>query len=242
MVAFISTELLSWAVSPDFCSCAYVNCRSSSTWMVLVGLLIGQAIGRIGNFINQELYGPPTTLPWGLRIDPAHRVPPYNNLTLYPESVRFQPLFLYELIWDALGFAVLYFISRRFKTRLRNGDLFLMYLIWFPTGRFFIEFMRSDSWFFPGTHIDLVHILSALTVITSASILILRHRRQPAGEAGQLEVAKETEDSEAGTTGEAGATSNGIAVNSSQAEDQRTTNSEIGVDSTGANTLGIEKG
>ncbi|HLH61951.1 MAG TPA: prolipoprotein diacylglyceryl transferase [Ktedonobacteraceae bacterium] len=207
-----------------------------------LGLLIGQAIGRIGNFINQELYGPPTTLPWGLRIDPAHRVPPYNNLTLYPESVRFQPLFLYELIWDALGFAVLYFISRRFKTRLRNGDLFLMYLIWFPTGRFFIEFMRSDSWFFPGTHIDLVHILSALTVITSASILILRHRRQPAGEAGQLEVAKETEDSEAGTTGEAGATSNGIAVNSSQAEDQRTTNSEIGVDSTGANTLGIEKG
>ncbi|HZU68602.1 MAG TPA: prolipoprotein diacylglyceryl transferase [Ktedonobacteraceae bacterium] len=206
-----------------------------------LGLLIGQAIGRIGNFINQELYGPPTTLPWGLRIDPAHRVPPYNNLTLYPESVRFQPLFLYELTWDALGFAVLYFISRRFKTRLRNGDLFLMYLIWFPTGRFFIEFMRSDSWYFPGTHIDLVHILSALAVITSATILILRHRRQPAAEVEQPEVANESADSEALANEEAGASSNGIAVNSSESEDQRT-ESEIGVNSTGVNTPGIEKG
>src|SRR5436305_4804419 len=99
-----------------------------------LALLPGQTIGRWANFINQELYGPPTTLPWGLRIDPAHRVPPYNNLSLYPKSVRFQPLFLYELLWDALGFVVLLWISRRFKKRLRNGDLVLMYLIWAPTG------------------------------------------------------------------------------------------------------------
>src|SRR5437667_10889945 len=72
-----------------------------------LGLLIGQAIGRIGNFINQELYGPPTTLPWGLRIDAAHRLSPYDNMVKYPDSTRFHPLFLYELLWDALGFVVL---------------------------------------------------------------------------------------------------------------------------------------
>lgn len=145
-----------------------------------LGLLLGQAIGRIGNFINQELYGPPTTLPWGLRIDPAHRVPPYNNLSLYPESVRFQPLFLYELLWDALGFVLLLWISRRFGKRLRNGDLFLMYLIWAPLGRFFIEFMRTDSWFFPGTPFDILHVVIAAIVISASTVLVIRFvRRKP---------------------------------------------------------------
>lgn len=145
-----------------------------------LGLLLGQAIGRIGNFINQELYGPPTTLPWGLRIDPAHRVPPYNNLSLYPESVRFQPLFLYELLWDALGFVLLLWISRRFGKRLRNGDLFLMYLIWAPLGRFFIEFMRTDSWFFPGTPFDILHVVIAIIVLSASTMLVIRFvRRKP---------------------------------------------------------------
>jgi phosphatidylglycerol:prolipoprotein diacylglycerol transferase len=145
-----------------------------------LGLLLGQAIGRIGNFINQELYGPPTTLPWGLRIDAAHRVPPYNNLNLYPESVRFQPLFLYELLWDALGFVLLLWISRRFGKRLRNGDLFLMYLIWAPLGRFLIEFMRTDSWFFPGTPFDILHVVIAAIVISASTVLVIRFvRRKP---------------------------------------------------------------
>lgn len=145
-----------------------------------LGLLLGQAIGRIGNFINQELYGPPTTLPWGLRIDSAHRVPPYNNLSLYPESVRFQPLFLYELLWDALGFVLLLWISRRFGKRLRNGDLVLMYLIWAPLGRFFIEFMRTDSWFFPGTPFNILHVVIAAIVISASTVLVIRFvRRKP---------------------------------------------------------------
>ena len=143
---------------------------------VALGFLIGQAIGRLGNFMNQELYGPPTTLPWGLRIDPDHRVPPYNNLSLYPESVRFQPLFLYESIWNLIGFCLLFFISRRFEKRLRDGDLFLMYLIWYPLGRFFLEFMRTDSWFFPGTPFNVVHLLSAISIVGASVILFLRHR------------------------------------------------------------------
>ncbi len=141
-----------------------------------LALLLAQAIGRLGNFINQELYGPPTTLPWGLRIDSAHRVPPYNNLALYPESVRFHPLFLYEMLWNLVGFALIFWISRRFEKQLREGDVFLMYIIWYPLGRFFIEFLRTDSWFFPGTPFNVVHLLSAVAILAAAVILFLRHR------------------------------------------------------------------
>ena len=141
-----------------------------------LGLLLGQAIGRIGNFINQELYGPPTTLPWGLHIDAAHRIPPYNDLTKYPDSVRFHPLFLYELIWDAIGFALILWIARRFSKHLKEGDVFLLFLIWSPLGRFFIEFLRTDSWFFPGTPFNPVHVITAIMVISASVILFLRHR------------------------------------------------------------------
>ncbi len=144
-----------------------------------LGLLLGQAIGRLGNFVNQELYGPPTTLPWGLRIDDSHRITPYNDLAKYPESVRFHPLFLYEVTWDAIGFALIFWISRRFANRLKEGDIFLLVLIWSPLGRFFIEFLRTDSWFFPGTPFNTVHLITALMVVTSSVLLFLRHRRKP---------------------------------------------------------------
>ena len=146
---------------------------------VALGMTLGQAIGRLGNFINQELYGPPTTLPWGLRIDEAHRIPPYNDLTLYPANTLFQPLFLYEMIWDAIGFVLLLWIARRFAKQLRSGDIFCLYLIWVPFGRFFLEFMRTDSWFFPGTPFNTAHILTATAVICGLTFLILRHRQAP---------------------------------------------------------------
>jgi len=143
---------------------------------IALSLPLAQAIGRWGNFINQELYGPPTTLPWGLRIDPDHRIPPYDNLAQYPESTRFQPLFLYESLWNFLGFALLFWMSRRFQKQLKPGDIALGYLIWYPLGRFFIEFLRTDSWFFPGTPFNVVHILSAIAVIGSSVALYWRHR------------------------------------------------------------------
>jgi phosphatidylglycerol:prolipoprotein diacylglycerol transferase len=146
-----------------------------------LALPLAQAIGRLGNFINQELYGPPTTLPWGLRIDPAHRVLPYNNLITYPESVRFHPLFLYEMVWNLIGFTLIFWISRRFEKQLREGDIFLMYVIWYPLGRFFIEFLRTDSWFFPGTPFNVVHFISAIVIVTAAIVLFLRHRGKPIG-------------------------------------------------------------
>lgn len=143
---------------------------------ITLALPLAQAIGRWGNFINQELYGPPTTLPWGLRIDPVHRLAPYNNLSAYPESVRFHPLFLYESLWNLLGFCLLFWISRRFQAQLKDGDIFLLYLIWYPLGRFFLEFLRTDSWFFPGTPFNVVHILCFISVIAGATALYLRHR------------------------------------------------------------------
>jgi phosphatidylglycerol---prolipoprotein diacylglyceryl transferase len=143
---------------------------------IALALPLAQAIGRWGNFINQELYGPPTTLPWGLRIDPEHRIAPYNDLTAYPESVRFHPLFLYESLWNLIGFGLLFWISRRFKHQLKDGDLALLYFIWYPTGRFFIEFLRTDSWFFPGTPFNVVHILSAIAIVGAAIALYRRHR------------------------------------------------------------------
>lgn len=143
---------------------------------IALGLPLAQAIGRWGNFINQELYGPPTTLPWGLRIDAQHRIPPYNNLAQYPDSTRFHPLFLYESVWNVIGFGLLFWIARKFERQLKPGDLALGYLIWYPLGRFFIEFLRTDSWFFPGTPFNAVHILSAAAIIAAGLALYRRHR------------------------------------------------------------------
>lgn len=144
---------------------------------IALPLPLAQAIGRWGNFFNQELYGPPTTLPWGLRIDPQHRIGPYRDLNAYPESVRFHPLFLYESLWNLLGFGILFWISRRFQNQLRDGDLALLYLIWYPLGRFFIEFLRTDSWFFAGTPFNVVHLLCAIAMGGAAIALSLRHQR-----------------------------------------------------------------
>jgi phosphatidylglycerol:prolipoprotein diacylglycerol transferase len=156
-----------------------------------IGIPLGQAIGRWANFINQELYGPPTTLPWGLRIDPEHRIPPYNDLTRFPESDRFHPLFLYESLWNFIGFGVIFWIARRFDKQLRPGDLFLCYLIWYPLGRFMIEFIRTDSWFFPGTPFNVVHLISVICIVGAAVALYLRHRHwTPAADRAAVEGVK----------------------------------------------------
>ncbi|MEO1403484.1 MAG: prolipoprotein diacylglyceryl transferase [Cyanobacteria bacterium J06635_1] len=164
----------------------FTKIRQLPTLMYLdaaaVGLPLAQAIGRWGNFINQELYGPPTTWPFALRIDPAHRIGPYQNLAEYPETTRFHALFLYESVWNLIGFGLLFWISRKFQKQLKPGDLALMYAIWYPLGRFFIEFLRTDSWFFPGTPFNVVHALSFVAVIGAAATLFVRHRR------GQLQV------------------------------------------------------
>ncbi|MCS6888061.1 prolipoprotein diacylglyceryl transferase [Chloroflexus sp.] len=142
---------------------------------IALGLPLGQAVGRWANFINQELYGPPTTLPWGLRIDPEYRIGPYRDLVTYPETTRFHPLFLYESLWNAVGFAIIFSIWKRYGDRLRDGDVLLMYLIWYPLGRFFIEFLRTDSWFFPGTAFNTVHVLSLIAIVSALALFFQRY-------------------------------------------------------------------
>lgn len=104
------------------------------------GILLAQAIGRWGNWFNQELFGKPTTLPWGLEID-------YDSINFprqYAEGTLFHPTFLYESIWNVIGVALILWISR--KGVLKLGQTFWMYVVWYGIGRFFIElFLRIDT-------------------------------------------------------------------------------------------------
>ena len=105
-----------------------------------------QAIGRWGNFFNQELYGPPTNLPWGIAIDCAHRVAEYPcPPSTRPRRRGFHPLFLYESMSGILGAITLLWIARRWGPRMRPGDLLLIFLIWYATVRFALESLRDGQ-------------------------------------------------------------------------------------------------
>jgi prolipoprotein diacylglyceryl transferase len=103
---------------------------------VAPGLLLAQGIGRIGNWFNQELFGKPTDLPWGLEIDPQHRPPGYFD------HATFHPTFLYELTYDLIGVVILLWIDRRFN--IRRPGLFALYVSYYCFGRFFEELLRVD--------------------------------------------------------------------------------------------------
>ena len=103
---------------------------------VAPGLLLAQGIGRIGNWFNQELFGKPTDLPWGLEIDPQHRPAGYFL------HDTFHPTFLYELTYDLIGVAILLWVDRRFK--IRRPGLFALYVSYYCFGRFFEELLRVD--------------------------------------------------------------------------------------------------
>jgi len=102
------------------------------------GLLLAQAMGRFGNWFNQELFGLPTDLPWGLQINPDNSAFPKG---LAPDTL-FHPTFLYEVIWNGLGVLVLLWVGRRFG--LQWGRLFAVYLIWYSAGRIVWESIRID--------------------------------------------------------------------------------------------------
>ncbi len=123
----------------------WIYCRKKKisflTWadVVAPGVALAQAIGRWGNFFNQEVYGQPTDLPWKIYIDPLHRVSGYENYEY------FHPLFLYESLWNLLNMAILLVVGRRFAKWLKPGDIFYFYMISYAIGRFSLEFLRLDS-------------------------------------------------------------------------------------------------
>ena len=141
------------------------------------GLLLGQAIGRPANWINQELYGQPTTLPWGISIDAAHRIAPYNNLNLYPEDVtRFHPSFAYEMLWNFFAVAILLYIARKYKEKLRPGVIFGGWLILAGVGRNLIEFFRPDQPTFPGTAFSYSRLVAILMILGGVILILIQYK------------------------------------------------------------------
>lgn len=124
------------------------------------GIILAQAIGRLGNYFNQELYGRETTLPWGLEVfyrrDPTGYIDPHSLDGISTGQIAFvvQPTFLYELIWNLLIFVVLIYADRRFT--LGHGRLFALYVAGYCVGRFCVELLRDDT----ATHIAGIRINS----------------------------------------------------------------------------------
>ena len=165
-----------------------LNGLNTARWMDIAApaLLLGQAIGRLGNFVNQELYGPPISvcgtqgfppcLPWGIPIDADHRAGTSWDAAAFPvDTTQFVPLFAYEAILNLIGMAVLLFAIRRFGPRLFTGDIVLMYLIWYGAVRTVLETYRVNNWTILG--LPTAMWLGIAAVVLSLAWLIIRHRR-----------------------------------------------------------------
>ena len=135
---------------------------------VIPGVALAQAIGRWGNFFNQELYGKPTNLPWKIYIDPAHRVPGYQNVNY------FHPLFLYESLWNLINMGILLWMGRHFEKWLKAGDLFYIYMIMYSIGRFSLEFLRLDASQVGGINFNQTFVI--LVALVAGVLLYLNHR------------------------------------------------------------------
>jgi phosphatidylglycerol:prolipoprotein diacylglycerol transferase len=137
--------------------------------------MIGQAIARPANFINQELYGQPTTLPWGIPIDAAHRIPQYSDMTLYPASTRFHPTFAYEMIWNFVTIGTLLWLARKFPEKFKPGAMFGWWLVLAGVGRVLIEFFRPDQPRIPGTSVSYSALISGLMALAGVVLLLVRY-------------------------------------------------------------------
>jgi phosphatidylglycerol---prolipoprotein diacylglyceryl transferase len=133
------------------------------------GLALAQAIGRWGNFFNQELYGAPTSLPWKLLIAPQYRLAGYENVAYY------HPLFLYESLWNLANMGLLLWLGRRYPEKLRTWDLFFSYIIVYGVGRFLLEYLRLDP--APLGTVNANQTFMLVAVIGGAVGLILNHRK-----------------------------------------------------------------
>jgi phosphatidylglycerol---prolipoprotein diacylglyceryl transferase len=146
---------------------------------VAPGLFVMQAIARWGNFFNQELYGSPTNLPWGIAIQCQYRTQGYEcppgSDPLATLGQHFHPMFLYESLSGLVGAIALIWIARRFADRIRTGDLLLVFFIWYGAVRFAVESLKADNWRLFG--IPTAQIVAAITVLGAAAILVGRHAR-----------------------------------------------------------------
>ena len=157
----------------------FARIRGISPWafadVVAPGLVLAQAIGRWGNYFNQELFGRPSDLPWAIRIAPENR--PVG----YADAATFHPTFLYESIWDVIVCLILLWVARRFADSLKNGDLAVLYVSLYSFGRFFVEALRVDPAFLIGGTIRGNLFVSSVLALGFGMILLLRHsgRKRP---------------------------------------------------------------
>ncbi len=152
-------------------------------WMDIAGITLplGQSIGRWANYINQELYGTVTTLPWGLNIPSDKRVDPYRSLVDYPlDTTRFHPIFLYESLWNLVAFFVLLWLWQRKRGMLRQGDIFLLWVMQYCVIRFLLEFIRVEVTIVAG--VNLWQTVSAVGFVVALVIFLLRRRSAPAAQ------------------------------------------------------------
>ncbi|EHC2908205.1 TPA: prolipoprotein diacylglyceryl transferase [Listeria monocytogenes] len=154
--AVLTAIIFSWIKKISFWQLADV---------VAPSLIIAQAIGRWGNFMNQEAHGAETTRSF---LESLH-LPDFIINQMYIDGAYYQPTFLYESLWNVLGFVILLIIRR---TKIRRGELFLGYVIWYSFGRFFIEGMRTDSLMWGDFRVS--QALSLLLIVLSIGIIIYR--------------------------------------------------------------------
>jgi phosphatidylglycerol:prolipoprotein diacylglycerol transferase len=142
-----------------------------AAWLDIIvpSIPLGQAIGRWGNFINQELYGAPTDLPWGIYIDEINRLPGFFDQSHY------HPIFLYESLWNLVSVFILIWIGSRYRQQLKKGDLFLIYLISYPLIRFLLDFLRLDASEIAGVNANQTFMLVVMALAVFA--LLIRHKK-----------------------------------------------------------------
>ncbi len=133
------------------------------------GVAVGQAIGRWGNYFNQELFGRPSELPWAIQIAPENRPAGFEN------AETFHPTFLYESIWNLLVALVLLWIARRLASQLKTGDLALLYVSLYSLGRFFTELLRIDPAFIIGGAARGNLFVAVILALGFGLALFLRH-------------------------------------------------------------------
>ncbi len=142
-------------------------------------VLIGQALARPANFINQELYGQPTKLPWGILINNlSSRLPQYSDLTQYPlETTRFHPTFAYEMILNILLGLLLLWISRQYADKMKPGAVFAGWLIAAGLARTFVEFFRPDQPLIGDSFVTYSMLVSFLMAVAGVVLLLVRYQK-----------------------------------------------------------------
>lgn len=212
---------------------------------VAPGIILAQAIGRLGNYFNQELYGRETTLPWGLEIfyrrDPAGYIDPHSldGVSTGQLALVVQPTFLYELIWNVLVFVALIYLDRRFS--LGHGRLFAIYVAGYCVGRFCVELLRDDT----ATHIAGIRInsfTSTFVFIGAVVYLVLapKGREDPESLRGTEYIDEELPEAEPEPADELAAVASASGAGAGAPADAETTKLEKATESKAAEDETVE--